>query len=334
MKPKALIIKLGHSETLDAEISRTSSLGDVLRTTVVLHELKDHHITWLVDEAAYELIENNPYIDRPMVYDLSSVLQLQNEYYDTIINFEKVPGICALAENIKARHRFGFGFDPILGEATSRDGAEKVFTLCKNISDKKNHSESWQKILIEMIGGKWNFQEYVLGYQPKSKPVYDFGFNFVVGPKWPTKAWSLNNWKSLESKMAAKGKSVSWQTGLANLKEYMEWINSCHTLVTCDSLGFHLALALKKRVVVLYGPTNSNETFMYNRGIGVKAQNFSCMPCLQPKCVNDTFCMDSISVDSVFAAALLVKESSSPNFQPSILPHPAKWPNDEAAISS
>ena len=38
---KILIIKLGFSETLDEEISRFSSLGDVLRTTPILPTLKE-----------------------------------------------------------------------------------------------------------------------------------------------------------------------------------------------------------------------------------------------------------------------------------------------------
>jgi hypothetical protein len=52
---KVLIIKLGYSETLDSALSLTTSLGDVLRTTVILHFFKDWHITWLVDEKALPL---------------------------------------------------------------------------------------------------------------------------------------------------------------------------------------------------------------------------------------------------------------------------------------
>ena len=49
---KVLIIKLGYSETMDAGISKVTSLGDVLRSTVILHRFKDDQVTWLVDEAA------------------------------------------------------------------------------------------------------------------------------------------------------------------------------------------------------------------------------------------------------------------------------------------
>ena len=102
---KTLIIKTGYSETLDKNISYKSSLGDVLRTTVILHLLKDNHVTWLVDEHAFKLLHGNPYIDRILIYNLTSVLQLQRERFDTVINFEKVPGLCALADSVNAWRR-------------------------------------------------------------------------------------------------------------------------------------------------------------------------------------------------------------------------------------
>lgn len=311
-KKKVLIIKLGYSETLDAEVSRVTSLGDVLRTTVVLHEFKDYHVTWLVDEKAYELIENNPLIHRPLIYDLNSVLQLEAEHFDTVINFEKVPGVCALADRVRAWRRFGFAFDPIRGEAISRDGSEKVFSLCRNIDEKRSHSDPWQKLLIEMIGGKWTGQEYILGYQPKAKERFDFGFNHVVGSKWPTKAWPEANWKKLGTLLEGHGFTVSWQEGLANIKQYAEWIASCRTLITTDSLGFHLALALKKKTVVLYGPTNSNETYMYGRGFSVRPEGFACVPCLSPICSNDKHCLTELSPEQVLSATVAFLRHSGP----------------------
>ena len=52
-KEKVLIIKLGYSETLDGEIGKVTSLGDVLRSTVLLHLYKDAHVTWLIDEISF-----------------------------------------------------------------------------------------------------------------------------------------------------------------------------------------------------------------------------------------------------------------------------------------
>ena len=76
----------------------------------------------------------------------------------------------------------------------------------------------------------------------------------------------------------------------------MDWINSNHLIITQDSLGLHLALALKKIVIGLFGPTDAKEVHLYG---GAKAINASAeceyMPCASPKCINGSYCMDSIN---------------------------------------
>ena len=52
---------------------RLSSIGDVLHTTAIAHQIKqylpDCHLTWLVSPPAATLLENNPDIDRLLVWD-------------------------------------------------------------------------------------------------------------------------------------------------------------------------------------------------------------------------------------------------------------------------
>ena len=114
-KEKVLIIKTGYSEILDdAHDGRISSLGDVLRVTTILHRFKDSHVTWVTSKEVYPLLADNPYIDRLLIFDLITSLQLLSEEFDKIINLEKVSGICALSDRIRARrNRFGFTFNRI-----------------------------------------------------------------------------------------------------------------------------------------------------------------------------------------------------------------------------
>lgn len=49
------------------------------------------------------------------------------------------------------------------------------------IANKELLRSIWQKIIIEMIGDKWESQEYSLGYKPKTEVIYDVGFNYFVG---------------------------------------------------------------------------------------------------------------------------------------------------------
>ncbi len=300
---KILIIKLGYSETLDAEISRKSSLGDVLRTTVLLHAFRDDNVTWIVDEHAFSLLEGNPYIKQILIFDLISVLQLMSEEFDMIINFEKVPGICALAGRINAWKHAGFRFDSKEGVAKAYDGAEGILSMCLNIDDKRMGRVYWQQALMGMIGKKWAGEEYILGYRPRSGEEFDIGFNHKVGDKWPNKVWPENYWHELSDLLAGKY-TFSWQQGVKDIKEYIEWINSCRLIVTNDSLGLHIALALRKKVVALFGPTAHSEIYMYNRGLIVlpEKSDHDCLPCLISTCVRTRSCMYDISPKKVFGA--------------------------------
>lgn len=302
MSAKVLIIKLGYSETLDKDIRTTTSLGDVLRTTVILNFFKNDHVTWLVDEKAYPLLENNSYIRRILIFNLESVLQLQREKFDTIINLEKGPGICAFSDSINAWRRFGFRFDADKGVAQAYDGAEKVLSFCLDLEKKKGSLKYWQDALASMIGKKWTEnEEYIFGYKPRSSIKYDIGFNWAVGEKWPNKSWPEKYWKKLETLLKNKH-TISWQKGLNNLCEYMDWVNSCRLIVSHDSLGMHLAIALKKKIVALFGPTSSREIYLYGRGVKLLPKAvYDCIPCLNSQCIQKIHCMEFIKPEEVKA---------------------------------
>jgi len=296
-RPKVLIVKVGYSETLDPEVSTVTSYGDVLRTTVLLNLYKNDHVTWLVDEKAYPILKGNPWIDRILIYNLTSVLQLQKEHFDTVINLEKVPGICALADSVNAWRRYGFRFDVRSGEAEAYEGTENALMLCQDEQIKRTHNR-----YFEMVGAEWAGEQYVLGYEAKSKVQYDIGFNYKVGTKFPFKAWPHENWGTLGD-LIGDQYSVSWQEGLENMEEYYEWINSCKLIITNDSFGMHVAIALKKNVIALFGPTQFRETHLYGLGECLYPELFVCdeFPCKVNECIHfpDT-CMSLITPERVY----------------------------------
>ncbi len=287
-KIKILIIKLGYSETLDSEIGRHVSLGDVLRTTPVLSALKEKyqnsHISWLVSESAEPLLNNNIYIDRILVWDEFVAFQLMSEKFDLIINLEKIPGICALSDKIEAWNKYGFRFNSDTGHY---DGYEQGLELIDYINQKeigKTSPDCWQKSLIELLGLKWNNQKYSLGYSPKSSKTYDIGLNFEVGKKWPEKAMSKTKWNILSNSLEDENFTISWQKGLDSIYDYIDWINSCEIIITQDSLGLHLALALDKKVIALFGPTSPDEIFFHENSIILQSEDKN---------------MDNINIDEI-----------------------------------
>lgn len=304
MTLKILIIKMGYSETLDQEIGKIVSFGDVLRTTPILWALKkkfpDSHITWLVSESAYPLIYENKFIDRILGWDEFVPLQLMREKFDILINLEKIPGVCALADMIDAWTKYGFRFDSFSGNYHAYEKGLSFVDYIENKNNVLRKNELWQKVLIEMLGVEWKEQEYILGYIPPVKEVFDVGLNFLVGSKWPTKAMSIEAWKKLEQGLLSRGYTVSWQQGMEDLYEYMNWMGSNRIIITQDSLGLHLSLALHKKVIGLFGPTDPNETYMYSYGKAIcPPSKCQYRPCYKPKCITDLNCMDSIDADEI-----------------------------------
>lgn len=295
---KALIIKLGYTETLDNSLSLTTSLGDVLRTTFILHFFKDYEVSWLVDAKAAPLLEGNPYISRIFSYDKISLEKLRKEEYDTVVNFEKLPEVCELVNSLDCKNAFGFGFK-IRYKDQDSNPSNRLISLSRDTANRRRNKECWQKVLSESLAKEWNGEEYILGYSPRSEVIYDVGFNWQTSAKWPNKPWPKYCWEELENLLAGRY-SISWQQGLNSLYDYIDWINSCRLIVTADSLGLHLSLVLKKRIVALFGPTSHTEIHFYGCGSVILPEvPYDCIPCLKPVCTKPKLCMEYIRPQTV-----------------------------------
>ncbi len=304
---KILIIKTGYSEFLEQEIdSRRVSLGDVFRSTVLLNLYKNEHVTWVTDKKASFLLEDNPFINRLVHLDWIAAEHLKKERFDTIINLEKVPGIGALVENISSVRNFGFRFDPNEKVSKPYDHAFNVLSVSSDPILKKSNRKTAQELLFEMVKEKWKGEEYILGYKPQTKEVYDVALNILVGQKWPTKLWPSDNWDKLELMLKSNGFSVTRQDKqgseiFESMNKYIDWINQSKLVVSNDSLGLHLALALKKKVLGLFGPTPDKEVYFYGRGKAILPEPYpDCAPCFKPKCEKEKNCMEDISPERVY----------------------------------
>lgn len=303
MKKKLLIIKMGYSETLDRALSVTTSLGDVLRTTFILNYYKDWKVDWLVDGRAQQLLERNKYINRIFVYHPAIIDELKKQTYDLVINLEKIPEACFLSDSLNAKQRLGFG----LKESSRHEkdyfnyivGDGRLLEICRQRSKKKLNHHCFQGILAKVLKQTWKGERYILGYKPVSKIRYDIGFNWTTSNKWVNKSWPKSHWQSLESLLKNKY-TISWQKGLSNIFNYIEWINSCRMVVTADTLGLHICLALGKKVIALFGPTSHWEIYPYDCGSYILPESgYKCIPCLKPVCNKKKMCMEYILPQTV-----------------------------------
>jgi heptosyltransferase-2 len=286
-------------------IIKLDGLGDVLRTTPILWRFQDAEVTWITEEVSLPLLANNPFIKT--IIPISGISDTADFVFDELYNFDEDKKACLLAANIRADKKKGYGIKD--GSYFPFDAdAGYAYELSKNNQLKfKSNNKTYQQLIFEMAGFEWQGEDYILGYMPKNEIQYEVGINHLVGAKFPNKAWP--HWKE----MAVKLSSASLQRQFGTLQEYIDWINSCRIIVTGDSLGMHIALALKKKVIILMGSTSWNEIETYNRGSILTAQ-LACSPCYKKtKCNIAPSCMDLITHDRVYSQIMKLQERQREN---------------------
>jgi len=322
-------------------IIKCRAQGDVLRTTPLLPALKKKYplsyVTWLVDRESLDLLFHNPYIQRLLSYDLEGVLTLQTSRFDLLISLDKEPGLTALATQIKAPQKRGFGMNEFGNLTTFNPASEYAYRLGVDDDLKfTKNQKSYQEIIHEAAEIPYARDEYVFGLPdeaaekarryfkvrriPSRRP--SIGLNTGAGSKFETKQWPARNYldlialltgkmkanvfllggpreKDLNRFLARTSRARVYDTGIDNsLLEFAGFISLLDLVVTSDTLGMHLAVALKKPVVALFGPTCPQEIDLYGRGTKI-FQGAGCSPCYKQTCP-DAVCMSRITPERVF----------------------------------
>jgi len=301
VKREVLIIKLGITETIGTKVNwKGVSLGDIFRTTALLHLFKEDEVTWLTTKEGQPLLIGNPYISNLVVYSPKAVSKLKRKKFDIIINLEKARKILRLTNSITALKKYGFKLDERTGKTTAHKNSFEILANSEDPVLRRNMKDYWTKVLYNMVGAKWRGENYILGYKPRTKEIYDIGFNIFAKKRWPSKKWAISNWKKLENLIGGRY-SISYQQSLNDVHKYIDWINSCRLLVTNDSLGLHLAIALKKKIIALFGPTSEKEVYLSNLGVALRPPlKLKCVPCFLTNCRYDKKCIDMINSELVY----------------------------------
>lgn len=170
------------------------------------------------------------------------------------------------------------------------------------------------------------------------------GINTGASPRWPLKRWHTEKFAELINKLSYElGAKVILLGGLFevernfdlyrqhliksayeienkvkipiidatryhNLSEFSYLINLCDLVITGDTAPMHIAIAMKKPVVVLFGPTSDREIELYGRGKKI-VPKLDCTGCYNTKCDKKPNCMDLITVEEVYDSVVeLIKK--------------------------
>jgi ADP-heptose:LPS heptosyltransferase len=96
----------------------------------------------------------------------------------------------------------------------------------------------------------------------------------------------------------ASAEGIYNMVGKTSLAELIDVIDGGTAMVTCDTGPMHLAVALGKRVVALFGPSDHHRTGPF-RGKVIRAR-VACAPCGRKACP-EPICMEAIRPESVLA---------------------------------
>jgi len=299
-------------------IIKTRGIGDVIRTTPLLVRLKKEYpvsyISWITETP--EIVPLT--VDEPIRFDNKNIPRVLSQEYDLLINLDKDMDCCALASVIQAKKKKGFILEN--GKCVPADvDARSYFMWGVDDAINKKTKRSYQQHIFEVLGVRFNGEPYAIPFSfDKSKRL--IGLNTGCGDRWRTRLWSEEKWIDLAKRLKRTGYEVLILGGAGTedeknrriassskalyfgpqpLKNFIFLIGFCDALVTTVTMALHVAIALKKKVVVLNNIFNRNEFELYGSGRIVEPA-VDCVGCYKETCKKR--CMESLYPKSVVRA--------------------------------
>ena len=328
---RILIIKLASA----GDVLRTTTLLSGLK-----EKYPASSITWVVEGIARELLEGSANIDRILVYGEKSVSLLKAEEFDIVVSLDKAIEGTSLAMLIKAPEKYGYGLDKKGRLCPLNKEAEYSYLLgidddLKFLKNKK----TYQELIFETAKLSYKNNPYKLAMDRKYTDFADsffkrnsldkedtiIGINTGAGKVFANKNLRKEKiveliellYKEMQLKIILLGGplekeinkyiekeagSKAINSGCNNgLKNFAALVNNCSVIIAADTLALHIAIALKKPVVALFGPTCSQEIDLYNCGCKIITEA-RCAPCYKNKCGKKITCMDNIDLKEIVKA--------------------------------
>jgi heptosyltransferase I len=316
---------------------KLSSLGDLFHALPTVHALKaatGATIDWLTQPSFVPLVNCFADVDRVLAFPRHRFIhflprflsELRRERYDLVVDLQGL-----LKSALPARLARTVRGAPRVGPSFHREGARWLYSAVAGPRNKRRHAVDEGLDLLRWLD--WPIP-------PTSFPLRFPSFPLPPGPpvvaiapmsRWPTKNWPPEPFADCARRLMNAGVRIALvggpeeagvcadiarrlgpgpdvlnYAGRTTLPELGGLLAECALLLTVDSGPMHIASALGRPVLALFGPTDPTRTGPYGAGARVLwVDGLACRPCFSRTCARrDLACLRQLYPSRVAEAAL------------------------------
>jgi lipopolysaccharide heptosyltransferase I len=227
----------------------------------------------------------------------------------------------------------------LVGLDEAREGARGFYDIAVRRDSFHTHAADWYLAVLKRLNiptdrkFEWIPERKSVSAEVKRKWSADTARWIILQPgaRWLNKRWPVEHFTELVRRIAAArpefrfaimgsaddraaGAAIAQAapeqcldlTGKISLPEMIEWIRLGELMISNDTGPMHVAAALGKPVIGIFGPTEPRRTGPYGQLQNVIRIDLPCAPCLKSRChySKPMECMRAISPDMVFARAM------------------------------
>jgi len=311
---------------MDILIVKLGALGDVINTLPLVINLKRHleaRIHWLVEPLSYPIISDHPYVDKVILFDrhrrrtslVNVGRQIRAQIFDVTLDLQRIwksGGFCMLA---RTRRRIGFDrkrckeMSWVLPFERIPESDPKSHMACQYLEFAaylgiRNGDVRWELPL----SGEHHFglpKDYVVLNIGATKPANRWtpegfaGLAHAIHRRYGLASVITGGREEMgyaRNITAIAGGEVVDLVGKTSVGDLKEVLAGSRFVVSCDTGPMHLAVALGKKVVALFGPSDPRRTGPF-RGQVIQ-KSLECSPCNLRECGNPA-CMRAITHEDV-----------------------------------
>jgi len=294
-------------------VVRLGALGDIIHTLPAVASLKHSYpgwrLSWAVEPKWMPLLEGNPFVDRlvPILRDsLSTILasrrELRTERYDFAVDFQGLLKSALVASASHPGRIFGFH------QSQTRERIAGLFYSDKTVSCSV-HVVDRNLDLAASAGAASALKVFSL---PAGQPEgYLPAGEFVLASPlagWGSKQWPIDHYGVLGERILAElgiplvlnGPPGSGLPHISGLPGLIDATRRAAAVIGIDSGPIHIAAALAKPGVAIFGPTDPARNGPYADSIRILRSAQAATTYKRGGEIADS--MRSISPDAVFDA--------------------------------